>query len=54
MDKNKKKSDITKYIKLFNDDFKYNLAENKFPFLMKLFTEYINQEITDPKRNRIS
>ena len=46
-----KESDIENYIKLFNNDFKCNFSENRFSFLTKLFSEYINQKITDPKRN---
>lgn len=42
------KLDVERYIKQFNNDFKQNLAENKFPFLVDLFTNYFNQEMSDP------
>lgn len=46
-------TDIKRFIEMFNIDFKCKIKNNNFSFLIDLFKNFINQEISDPCSNRI-
>lgn len=46
-------TDIKRFIEMFNIDFKCKIKNNNFSFLIDLFENFINQEISDPCSNRI-
>ena len=54
MENNKmNETDIKRFIEMFNRDFKCKIQNNNFSFLIDLFENFINQEISDPCSNRI-
>lgn len=55
MENNKmNETDIKRFIEMFNKDFKCKIKNNNFSFLIDLFENFINQEISDPTRDHKS
>lgn len=46
-------TDINRFINMFNKDFKCKIENGDFKFLIDLFENYINLEISDPSESRI-
>lgn len=44
---------VKRFIDMFNKDFKCRIQSNNFSFLIDLFENYINQEISDPSNEMV-
>lgn len=41
-------ANVKRFVEMFNTDFKCNIREERFHFLISMFEDYIQQEISEP------
>lgn len=41
-------ANVKRFVEMFNTDFKCNIREERFHFLISMFEDFVNQEISDP------